>query len=70
MNVAAAGELAKASPVVSIIEPLLPLPFPLEPRGDARPSLCVVIPVYNEERVLTRTYEELTAVLNRLEVDW
>jgi len=70
MNVAAAGELAKASPVVSNIEPLLPLPFPLEPRGDARPSLCVVIPVYNEERVLTRTYEELTAVLNRLEVDW
>jgi dolichol-phosphate mannosyltransferase len=29
-----------------------------------------VIPVYNEERVLMRTYEELTAVLDSLKVDW
>jgi glycosyltransferase involved in cell wall biosynthesis len=52
------------------IEPLRPLPFPLEKREVARPSLCIVIPVYNEEKVLFRTYEELAKLLNSLAVDW
>lgn len=52
------------------IEPLLPLPFPLEHREHPRPKLCVVIPIYNEERVLLQTYDELSKVLNAIYVDW
>ena len=52
------------------IEPILPLPFPLEMRNNPRPDLCVVIPVYNEEQVLLHTYEELTKVLNEMNVEW
>jgi glycosyltransferase involved in cell wall biosynthesis len=52
------------------IEPLLPLPFPLTPRENPTPTLCIVIPVYNEEKVLLRTYEELSKVLNAIHVDW
>lgn len=52
------------------IEPLLPLPFPLEVRDCPRPKLCVVIPVYNEEQVLLRTYDELSAVLSAMGVNW
>jgi len=70
MNAAAAREQTPATRAGHTIEPLLPLPFPLEHRSDPRPSLCVVIPVYNEERVLMRTYEELSAVLDSLNVDW
>src|SRR5713226_6772980 len=55
---------------VDTIEPLLPLPFPLQVRDNRRPRVCVVIPVYNEEQVLLRTHEELSKVLNALEVDW
>lgn len=64
-----ATEIRQAIPEVGI-EPLLPLPFPLTPRNNARPRVCIVIPVYNEERVLLRTYEELAKVLNAIDVDW
>ena len=58
-------------PVAEVrIEPLLPLPFPLTPRNNPSPSVCIVIPVYNEEKVLLRTYEELAKVLNTIDVDW
>ena len=53
-----------------MIEPILPLPLPLEPRRLARPRLCVVMPVYNEEAGLVRTYEEVARVLETLNVDW
>src|SRR5467141_4102143 len=52
------------------IEPILPIPFPLEPRNCLRPRLCVIIPVYNEEQVLSRTYSEISAVLDTIDVDW
>lgn len=54
----------------SRVEPLLPLPFPLERRRIARPALCVVVPVFNEEAVLPRTYGELARVLDQTEVEW
>jgi len=52
------------------LEPLLPLPLPLEPREVPRPRLCVVIPAYNEEAVLERTYADVAAVLETMDVDW
>src|SRR5258705_10478211 len=52
------------------LEPLLPLPFPLEPREVPRPRLCVVVPAYNEEAVLEPTHSALTAVLGAMDVDW
>ena len=52
------------------LEPLLPLPFPLEPREVPRPRLCVVVPVYNEEAVLEQMYAAITAVLETMGVDW
>lgn len=52
------------------LEPVLPLPFPLESRPVLRPTLCVVIPVYNEEKVLARTYEKLSATLDGMNVEW
>jgi dolichol-phosphate mannosyltransferase len=51
-------------------EPILPLPFPVQERDTRRPRVCVVIPVYNEEQVLLRTHQELSRVLNILDVDW
>jgi dolichol-phosphate mannosyltransferase len=53
-----------------LFEPLLPLPFPLEPREVPRPRLCVVVPAYNEEAVLEQTYAAISAVLGTLDVDW
>ncbi len=52
------------------LERIDPLPFRLEPRSQQRPSLCVVLPVFNEEIVLARTYEELRATLEGLDADW
>jgi glycosyltransferase involved in cell wall biosynthesis len=52
------------------IEPLRPLPFPLEARSGARPRLAVVIPACNEEQALPKTYSALREVLDRLEADW
>src|SRR5262245_5584135 len=51
-------------------EPLLPLPLPLEPRSAAPGRLCVVIPAYNEEAVLTLTYEALRKTLDALSPRW
>jgi dolichol-phosphate mannosyltransferase len=52
-----------------LIAPAAALPFPLEPRtGPAR--LCVVVPVYNEARVLEQFFERLRNVLDELDVSW
>jgi glycosyltransferase involved in cell wall biosynthesis len=59
-----------ATQEIQNIEPLLPLPFPLEPRNNLRPTLCVIIPVFNEEAVLAHTFAELSAVLDQIDVDW
>ena len=53
----------------SLIAPAGALPFPLAARtGPAR--LCVVIPVYNEARVLELLFAHLSAVLEQLDVSW
>jgi polyisoprenyl-phosphate glycosyltransferase len=52
------------------IEPMLPLPFPLERRDVARPRVCIVLPVFNEEAVLEKTYQALKATLETLPIDW
>jgi polyisoprenyl-phosphate glycosyltransferase len=52
-------------------EPLEPLPFALERRTfSQRPRLSVVIPAYNEERVLPDTCRALVKALDTLDVDW
>ena len=51
------------------IEPFLPLPTPLEPRTIARPSVAIVIPVFNEAKVLSRTHLEIAKALDALAVD-
>jgi dolichol-phosphate mannosyltransferase len=51
-------------------DPIMPLPLPLEARQAVRPSLAVVIPVYNEEQVLQRTYDALSKRLETLDVRW
>jgi dolichol-phosphate mannosyltransferase len=59
-----------ATPIQGL-EPLEPLPFPLEPRALAgRPCLCVVIPAFNEEAVIERTGRALAASLDALDVTW
>jgi polyisoprenyl-phosphate glycosyltransferase len=53
----------------TLIAPAGALPFPLAARtGPAR--LCVVIPVYNEARVLELLFARLSAVLEQLDVSW
>ncbi len=37
---------------MTTITPLGTLPFPLAKRPDAAPHVCVVVPVYNEERTV------------------
>ncbi|HEU4566249.1 MAG TPA: glycosyltransferase family 2 protein [Gemmatimonadaceae bacterium] len=64
------GPPPPAPPEGASIEPVLPLPFPLEPRGKARPSVCVVLPAFNEEAVLPRTYRVLAETLDALDVEW
>jgi polyisoprenyl-phosphate glycosyltransferase len=51
-------------------EPLLPLPLPLEARGAPPRHVSVVIPAYNEEAVLTLTYETLRETLDGLSMRW
>jgi polyisoprenyl-phosphate glycosyltransferase len=58
------------SPDVGKPEPLLPLPLPLQARSDPPAHLCVVIPAYNEEAVLTMTYEALRTTLDTLAMRW
>jgi glycosyltransferase involved in cell wall biosynthesis len=52
------------------IEAISPLPFPLERRSVVRPRLAVILPVFNEEKVLARTHTELARVLDSMDVDW
>lgn len=54
----------------SAVEPMMPLPYPLEQRTIERPHMCVVLPVFNEELVLLRTYEALVESLDALDVHW
>jgi polyisoprenyl-phosphate glycosyltransferase len=57
------------SPSHDPIAPAATLPFPLAAReGPAR--LCVVIPVYNEARVLELLFTRLGDVLDQLDVSW
>jgi polyisoprenyl-phosphate glycosyltransferase len=58
-----------ADTTLSPIELLQPLPFPLEPRS-GRPRLCVVVPVYNEERSVELLYDRVAASLDGLPVTW
>jgi glycosyltransferase involved in cell wall biosynthesis len=52
-----------------LIAPAAALPFPLAARsGPAR--LCVVIPVYNEARIIERTVARLTSALGPLGLSW
>jgi len=46
------------------------LPTPLVARTIERPKVCVVIPIFNEEAVIQRTFVELAMVLNELSVEW
>jgi polyisoprenyl-phosphate glycosyltransferase len=57
------------SPTDDLIASASALPFPLAARsGPAR--LCVVVPVYNEARVLELVLARLAAVLEQLDVSW
>jgi dolichol-phosphate mannosyltransferase len=51
------------------MEPITPLPFGLETRK-FQPSVAVVVPVFNEERVVRLTYERIAGVLDGLGLDW
>ncbi len=60
-----------ATQELQTIETLLPLPFPLEPRDNPHPTLCVVVPVFNESYVVARAYEEISTALNAIGwLDW
>lgn len=52
-----------------VIEHAAPLPFPLAER-QSRPSVCIVIPVYNEEEILDHTYARVRAALDAVAVPW
>jgi glycosyltransferase involved in cell wall biosynthesis len=54
----------------SPFEPVLPLPLPLVPRAVARPTVCVVSPVLNEEATLPRFCDALAAVFEPLGMSW
>jgi dolichol-phosphate mannosyltransferase len=57
------------TPTDDLIAPAGALPFPLAART-GRARLRVVIPVYNEARVVELTVARLAAVLERLDVSW
>ena len=46
------------------------LPFPLASRRSVRPRICVVIPVYNEERTIATLYERLRNALEPHDLSW
>src|SRR5262245_8584187 len=52
------------------IEPQEPLPSPLEARQIERPRVCIVLPVYNEAKVLEQTHRALAEVLEPLPIEW
>jgi polyisoprenyl-phosphate glycosyltransferase len=51
----------------AVVEPIEPLPFPLE-RRNLSPSVALVIPVFNEERVVQLTYERVAQTMHSLDV--
>src|SRR5579859_649090 len=55
--------------MTEIMEPIEPLPFPLE-RRRYRPTVALVIPVFNEERVLPMTYHKIVESMVALGLDW
>lgn len=62
---------AWAATPIGQLEPLEPLPFPLEERPFSTiPRLCIVIPAFNEEAVLPQTSRTLAKALDALDVDW
>src|SRR5688572_9651611 len=63
-------ETSNASRVPRQIEPVLPLPYPLEQRTTRRARLCVVLPAFNEAQALPLTYAALKDVLDGLDVRW
>src|SRR4051794_29485022 len=52
------------------VEQLGDLPLPLEPRPTSAPHLALVVPAYNEQDVLERTFTEICAVMESLDVSW
>jgi polyisoprenyl-phosphate glycosyltransferase len=52
------------------IEPILPLPFPLESRQQSNIRVCVVLPAFNEAQVLPETYTALRAKLEEIGLSW
>jgi glycosyltransferase involved in cell wall biosynthesis len=63
------GTMQREKDATNGVSPAAALPFPLSPRtGPAR--LCVIVPVYNEAKVLELTYTRVAAVLDRLDVSW
>jgi glycosyltransferase involved in cell wall biosynthesis len=52
------------------IEPVLPLPYPIERRTVPRARLCVVLPAFNEAEALPLTYAALREMLDTLDVGW
>ena len=63
------ADKSDVSPATAVIEPVLPLPYPLETRT-TRPRLCVVLPAFNEAQVLPMTYAALRDMLDTLDVQW
>jgi dolichol-phosphate mannosyltransferase len=55
---------------MSAIAPLGAFPFPLVARTVARPRVCVIVPVYNEERSIEPLYERVKLALEPLDVAW
>ena len=51
-------------------EPLGPLPLPLAPRPEGRPTLAVVLPAFNEAESVPAMCAQLSEVLDALPVDW
>jgi dolichol-phosphate mannosyltransferase len=51
------------------LEPLTPLPFPLERRPEGA-HVCVIVPLYNEESLVGPLCERIAAVLATLDLTW
>jgi glycosyltransferase involved in cell wall biosynthesis len=56
-------------PATASVQALEPLPFPLTPRW-GRPTLCLVVPVFNEEKVLELSHRRMSTALDSLGVPW
>lgn len=53
-----------------VVEPILPLPFPLERREQSGVRVCVVLPAFNEAQILPRTYAALKEKLDEIGLSW